>query len=389
MITKIRVKGFKAIYDSKNISLSPFTVFVGRNGSGKSSILESLQWLQESMENGLQAATERRFRVFSDLCNRRTDRISIELDFRRRSRLEVQYKLAVKAGPHGTPLVTDEKCGQGKTKGYLSEIKKISPSRRDILSSTGKKGNIETSLRDTDTLALSRVKGTNAFGARQLTKFLHNAVFLRLNPVHLAQPGQLLLPVKGPRMDEEGTNLPALLNSLDADQKRLVLQRLQECLGHCAKVVDVNVKKSDVTQQGVLALDEKMLSRGGTKVFTLPAWVLSEGTRRLTALFALLAMEPRPSLLAIEEIENGLDPWTLSYLLAALRQAADEGVQVILTSHSPYFLNQIDADEIIHVRRHDGDSQYKPITEYREVAAYEGKLSPGVMYISDYFKDKE
>jgi AAA15 family ATPase/GTPase len=40
-LISFRVKNFKAVQDSKTIKFTPLTVFIGNNGSGKSSIFEN------------------------------------------------------------------------------------------------------------------------------------------------------------------------------------------------------------------------------------------------------------------------------------------------------------------------------------------------------------
>ncbi|HRC58901.1 MAG TPA: ATP-binding protein, partial [Kofleriaceae bacterium] len=119
------------------------------------------------------------------------------------------------------------------------------------------------------------------------------------------------------------------------------------------------------------------------------AWLLSEGMRRIVAIFALLEARPRPSLLAIEEIENGLDPWTLAYVLGELHQASAEGVQVIVTTHSPFLLDHVDIDEVIHVHRRSGESTYQRVTDLPKVAKYKGVLAPGAMYLRKLFGSEE
>ena len=42
----IQVKNFRAVQDSKAIQFTPLTVFIGNNGSGKSSIVEALETFQ-------------------------------------------------------------------------------------------------------------------------------------------------------------------------------------------------------------------------------------------------------------------------------------------------------------------------------------------------------
>jgi predicted ATPase len=86
----------------------------------------------------------------------------------------------------------------------------------------------------------------------------------------------------------------------------------------------------------------------------------------------------------IEEIENGLDPWTLRFVFDALRDAASEGTQIILTTHSPYLLDHVDPDQVIHVTREHGDTEYHRLADYAEAVKYRGVVAPGALYISRY-----
>ena len=51
MITKIRVKNFKCFKDSGDIEIKPLTIFLGPNSSGKSSLLQMLLMLKQTVES--------------------------------------------------------------------------------------------------------------------------------------------------------------------------------------------------------------------------------------------------------------------------------------------------------------------------------------------------
>lgn len=121
--------------------------------------------------------------------------------------------------------------------------------------------------------------------------------------------------------------------------------------------------------------------RSGRSKFPIPAWMLSEGTRRITAILALLARDPAPSLLCIEEIENGLDPWTVRAILRHLQSAADRGTQVILTTHSPWVLDDVPIDSILQVRRIEGDTRYEHFASRPEIRAFDPSVPAGTRYI--------
>ncbi|WP_437836308.1 AAA family ATPase [Sorangium sp. So ce1153] len=81
----------------------------------------------------------------------------------------------------------------------------------------------------------------------------------------------------------------------------------------------------------------------------LPARLASDGTLRALALLTALHVEPRPSVIGIEEPENGIYPGRLRMLLSLLRElaapnheaspgSAPQATQLLLTSHSPIVL---------------------------------------------------
>ena len=57
-LTSIRIKNFKAVADSKSLKLAPLTVFIGNNGTGKSSVIEALQTIYRLVTDGLDGAMQ-------------------------------------------------------------------------------------------------------------------------------------------------------------------------------------------------------------------------------------------------------------------------------------------------------------------------------------------
>jgi energy-coupling factor transporter ATP-binding protein EcfA2 len=380
VLKRIAVNGFKAIKDSGTITLGNLVLIIGRNGAGKSSLIEALQWLQESMDKGLQAATEDRFRAFDDLRNRRVAEVGLHLEFGGASR-PVFYDLWVKSSTSHQPYVADEFIKVGRTSGQLVPLRSRK-SAAGVVTRILRHGN---PLRDGDQIALGVASKSMGRGVQRLADFIRTAVFLRLSPVAMTHAVALQRRARGPVLDEEGRRLPQLLSQLTPTQREWVGERIAEVIPGVERVRVIR----DMQERGSFALDERMTSRGGTKAYPIPSWLLSEGTRRLTALFALLAVTPRPSLIVIEEIENGLDPWTLQIVFNALREAAADGVQIIISTHSPFLLDHVEPEEVIHVERRDGDTLFRAITDYQDVANFRGVVAPGAMYIAGYLGDKE
>src|SRR5438874_8148222 len=58
VLRSFRLKNFKAVRDSGTIQFTPLTVFIGNNGSGKSSLVEGLETFQAIVEQGLDQAMQ-------------------------------------------------------------------------------------------------------------------------------------------------------------------------------------------------------------------------------------------------------------------------------------------------------------------------------------------
>ena len=136
------------------------------------------------------------------------------------------------------------------------------------------------------------------------------------------------------RMGEHGENLAAVIDTLCHDDatRDAYLSWLQE------------LRPEEVTDVGVLhgALGEPllMLDEGGRK---FPAPALSDGTLRFAALAAAFFQPDMPSVMTLEEIENGVHPNRLRILLELLRTQAEEAnTQVVATTHSPTVLDWLE-----------------------------------------------
>ena len=88
-----------------------------------------------------------------------------------------------------------------------------------------------------------------------------------------------------------------------------------------------------------------MREEGASKAHFLDPLQLSDGTLRLVGLFLALYQEPRPKLLALEEPELTVHPGVLKLLSEAIREVSSE-TQLIITTHSPQFLDHFDVSEI-------------------------------------------
>lgn len=168
---------------------------------------------------------------------------------------------------------------------------------------------------------------SNSGNVNHLPSGLAAAQWIRLDLTHLAGPSDR---VDTGTLRPDGSNLPTVLADLPpplVGEIRADLVALVPGLASFSVVPDKD------------SFEIEFELSGGE---TVPARLISDGTLRVLALLTAQRLDPQPSLIGIEEPENGIYPGRLRALVELLRGQAEEeaGVftQVLLTTHSPVFL---------------------------------------------------
>ncbi len=84
---------------------------------------------------------------------------------------------------------------------------------------------------------------------------------------------------------------------------------------------------------------------------------LSDGILRLICWICLCLHPNPPSLMCIDEPDQGVHPRTLS-ILAGLFEKASERTQILLATHSSYFLSQFELSKIAVIRKEQGEAKF-------------------------------
>ena len=167
-------------------------------------------------------------------------------------------------------------------------------------------------------------------------------------------------PLEVHRMGERGENFAALVKTIceDEETKGYYLSWLREL--RPAEVDDVG------TLAGAVGEPMFMLRENGRD---FPAPILSDGMLRFAAITSAFFQPEPPSVMMIEEIENGIHPSRLQLLMELLRSRAGYGAtQIMATTHSPLMLDWLQEDEYATTflcRRDEatGESSILPLTE--------------------------
>lgn len=332
-IEYLRVRNYRALRDLELKGITPLTVFVGPNGSGKSTIFDVFAFLSECFLVGLRKAWDRRGR-FKELRTRGADgTISVELKYREQPRTPlITYHLAIDEDKDG-PFVAEEwlqwrRQAKGKPfrfldfeKGAGRVVSGEKPDEED--------GRIDEELDSRERLAV------NTLG--QFTKHPRVSALRRFVTdwylSYLTADNTRGVPEAGPqeRLSATGDNLPNVIQYLK--------ERYPDRLNKILTILSQRVPQLQKVDAEIMA-DGRLLLQIKDAPFDRPvlAKFASDGTLKMLAYLVVLYDPSPPQLVGIEEPENQLHPRLLPELAEECRDAS-ERTQLMITTHSPFFVN--------------------------------------------------
>ena len=87
----------------------------------------------------------------------------------------------------------------------------------------------------------------------------------------------------------------------------------------------------------------------------------------------------RSTLLAIEEPKNGLHPHLSKHLVDLLRTAS-ETRQVLVTTHNPDFIDELEPEEVILCDKKDGFTMIRQASEINEIKSFRKSFRLGELW---------
>lgn len=166
--------------------------------------------------------------------------------------------------------------------------------------------------------------------------------FLALDPHSMRSPDSLM---ERASVSSTGAHVPAALHRQDAVQggNGRVYERVRDTLRQLVDVRSLTVAEDPVTD--TLELRARIAESP-----ELPARSLSEGTLRFLALATMHHSADYFGLLCMEEPENGIHPSSIldmARLLATMPEGDSFQRQVIVNTHSPYFVQAMDDHDLL------------------------------------------
>ena len=355
MLKRLAIKNYKSL-ENVALELRPLNVLVGPNNAGKSNLMDSLEWLHEFMVIPGTGAIESRGGFKNLVWNGEIQRtISIELSGSLDHGPSYQYLLEVSGGKtHHTVSRELFKIDDALLLEYPSSLRDYSGGyvvynrKQERMGSGSHQGN-EPNLK-----YLGRMESHPELS--QLKTEIEKWTFHNPVPSMMKDPVQIKREL---RLGKEGENLSGVLHSIHSEF-RDSFQKLEAKLR--TAVPEVSQLVTALTEAG-----ETYINLKENKVnLSIPSWAMSDGTLALLAMLAVFYSPAPPSLACLEEPENFLHPHLLELLGGLLINASGRS-QIMITTHSPFLLDQFKPENVIVVEKKEGKTTLKPALDKKGI----------------------
>lgn len=347
MITQVSIKNFKCLRDVR-VKLEPFTVFVGENGSGKTSFLQALDLL---------------CRTFGPPDN------TFPVLLAQPRQLDEEYKQNCY---YGAKEEVELSCQSGETQ--FRYRTRQAPQQIDIATGRLPPG------AGAEFAKIGNPQDWKRWMPQQNS--LPIPVWLRLDPNELrsaSATGNNLLGGGGfpgqqtnPRvMQSNGEGLHAATAAINLEDPDLWL-RIQEDL----RSIVPSIRRLRHTPQNELLFDT--INGKGLK-----AQQISEGTLLTLGLLIAVHGVNKPGVLLLDDLDRALHPKAQRELIKLLRgvQATNPEIQIVATTHSPYMLDDMEPNEVLVTSlRDDGSTACEPLTHHPKFSKWKDEFHAGEMW---------
>ena len=347
-IEYLKVRNFRALHDVELKAMTPLTVLLGPNGSGKSTVFDVFAFLAECFESGLRRAWDRRGRAREIKTRGADGPLTIEIKYRERPRTPlITYHLAVDE-PAGKPVIVHEwlrwKRGRRGAPFRFLEYREGVGHAASGDAPDADDTRVEIPLQSPDLLA---VNALGQFQDHPRVAALRNFI-IGWHVSYLSADSTRGQPEAGPQeqLNRTGDNLANVIQYLS--------ERHPKRLDRIFKVLSRRVPRVERVLAEAMP-DGRLLLQIKDAPFNNPvlARFASDGTLKMLAYLVLLYDPEPPPFIGIEEPENFLHPRLLHELAEECR-ATCERTQLLVTTHSPFFLDGLRPEEVRVLWRNDG-----------------------------------
>ncbi|OGR05081.1 MAG: ATPase [Deltaproteobacteria bacterium RIFOXYD12_FULL_50_9] len=403
VIEGFRVQNYRALCDvtlgklsnqQTGEPLTPFTVVIGKNGVGKSTLFDAFGFVADCLSADVESACDMKQRGgFDRLRSMGVDEpIHFEIYYREAPKERpITYELAITLDASGRPFVKSEvlkqrRKGQKYGRPYpflrLNHGKGTVWAGEEAVGVEGEEDLAQTPVELTDTRQL----GIATLGTlKEHPRIKRFRDFLKGWYLSYFYPDAARsLPSAGPQrhLNIHGDNIGNVVQFMEREYKGRFKAILERIAKKIPGIASIDTKETD---------DKRVLLRFNDDAFGDPffAQQMSDGTLKVFAYLLLLEDPDPPPFICIEEPENGLYHKLLEALAQEFREHATgrkNAPQLFVTTHQPYFVDALAPKEVwILEKGTNGYSTVRRVSELEDVKNLVDEGLPlGGLWYSDY-----
>lgn len=396
----IRVQNFRSLRDvaigqveyAKGTALPSLICFIGPNGSGKSTLLDAFGFIADCLKDGAESACDAPHRGGIDRLrsNGTDDPIGFELFFDGGDPdRPIVYRLQIGADARGIPTVLTEELRQrrkGEQRGkpyYFLKLKNGAGKvwAGDYAASYDSKTAAQIKMDDPSRLGIGTLGNLSDHPRITLLRRYIEDWYLS----YFVPDAARARPPSGAQrwLDRRGGNVGNVLQYFQRQYPESFEGILKRVCDAIPGIEKISVATSD---------DKRLLLKFNEQGYADPFFQqsMSDGTLKMLAYAVLLAdPAPRP-FIGIEEPENGLYVELVEHLAREfVRQtrAPKSPTQILVTTHSPYFVDALTPEQVWLVRKGpDGFARATRVAEIATVSEMKRQGIPlGALWYSGHF----
>lgn len=409
-------RNFKNFADAKINLLQPVTLLIGRNGSGKSNVIEGVELLAQlaqgrplfeisdvgrgsgttfEVRGGLAGCAKIDHNDPEQALSKPLSNFTFEFAALLKKRL-FKYSITISVNSRIGVLTESLKWEDDTlifeaTQGKDSGLGIVSVRYNNFSPGPNK----PTTTLSSDRSILSRYeefanrpKNKAAKDALELVKLVE----LHLRTSYVFDPNPKLMrgyENKGQTtLLKDGSNLAAVLYSLSSNEKVGFLDlRKEEDLENRAAFEKIQKLIAELPEDAFSAIDFDVTTSGQVGLLfkysessSIPARLMSDGTLRALAILTALETVPERSRIVVEEFDNGIHPSRIKTLIDAIWECSTRRkLNVLATTHNPATLDHLNDEQIASVVLcyYDHEKKTSALTPIRDLPMAESMLERG------------
>ncbi len=391
MIRRIQIDNFKSL---DGFSLPPvaspplanFTCLIGANGSGKTTVLQAVDFLSQLVKGRFPEWLRERGWSSEELSSQLDPvpgkYIEISAEIRMASTLSITWKFKFLPLSRDDFQITEESIWEN---GHC--LLSVQGSTVSFMPGSGNEHRKNSGLRFSGS-ALSILSDDDIDASLRLLKQAFGKYVSNFELVSTFNLKQDSFPSR--EIGPKGENLSGFIHQISDGIRERVYTRMREFFPNVSGL-QREIKKDELVKLSIFEKNMRVLLPGGGALSNgISSRHFSVGFTRILAIVAQIESSAIPGnvnaqdrILLLDEIENGVHPETMAKLVQYLAAAP---VQVIATTHSPLILNdltdaQAEESVIVLYRNSTGRTRSCRYFDLPSARRKLGILGPGEVYV--------